>query len=155
MKHVRNIVTKALEIRAKESVKVRQPIQTLETKVKIISEYAEIIKDEVNVKNVEFNSELEADVWLDITITPELKKEGDAREFIRVIQDLRKATGLSQEDTIVIHAVHTSDFKEILETYSSLIKNTTRTQEIITVEALPTEDVQVNSHTIKLIVQKV
>ncbi len=155
MKLVRDIVTKALEVRAKESVKVRQPVQTLETKVKVISEYAEIIKDEVNVKDIEHNSELENDVWLDITITPELKKEGDAREFIRVIQDLRKATGLSQEDTIVIHAVYTNEFKEIIDSYDSLIKNTTRTQEIITVESLPTEDVQVNSHVIKLIVQKV
>lgn len=155
MSHVRDIVTKALEIRARESIKVRQPVQTLETKIKINSDYTDIVKDEVNVKNVEFNPQLETDVWLDITLTPELKKEGDARELIRVIQDLRKSTGLSQEDTVIIHAVYQSDFQGIIDTHIQAIKSATRTQEIVKVESLPGDDIAVNSHSIKIIVQKV
>jgi isoleucyl-tRNA synthetase len=155
MKEVRDIVTKALEIRAKESIKVRQPIQTLETKVEINSEYAEIIKDEVNVKDIEINTELETDVWLDTTITPELKKEGDARELIRSIQDLRKNTGLSQEDTVVLHIVCDADFKNIVEQYTDLIQLVTRTQEIIFIDELPGGEITVNEFRIKIVVQKV
>ncbi len=155
MKEVRDIVTKALEIRAKESVKVRQPIQTLETKLHIKSEYAEIIKDEVNVKEVETNLQLETDVWLDITITPELKKEGDAREFIRMIQDLRKSSGLSQEDTVVVHLFATEEFKNIIELHKVFIQSVTRTQEIVFAEELPGEESQVNEYKVKVVVQKV
>jgi isoleucyl-tRNA synthetase len=153
MKEVRDIVTKALEIRAKESIKVRQPIQTLETKVKINPEYADIIKDEVNVKDIETNTELENDVWLDATITPELKQEGDARELIRAIQDLRKGTGLFPEDTIVVHLACSKELKQSIEMYSDLIQNVTRTQEIIFIDELPGEEITLNDFKIKLSIQ--
>lgn len=155
MNHVRDIVTKALEIRSKESIKVRQPIQTLESKVLIQKEYIDIIKDEVNVKDIEFNSKLEEDVWLDVSLTDELKEEGDARELIRVIQDLRKKSGLSQEDTIVVHLVSDDKFYKITKAYSDMIKTTTRTQEIVKVDTLPGDPVEVNSHTIRIVIQKV
>jgi isoleucyl-tRNA synthetase len=155
MKQVRTIVTRALEIRTQESIKVRQPIQTLETKIEIESEYADIIKDEVNVKDVETNLQLETDVWLDSTITSELKREGDARELIRALQDLRKSSGLSQEDTVVVHIVTTDEFKNTIETHKALIQSVTRTQELIFVEELPVESIRLNEHDVKVVVQKV
>jgi len=155
MKEVRDVVTKALEIRAKESIKVRQPIQTLETKVVIAPEYAEIIKDEVNVKDVETNAQLETDVWLDTTLTPELKKEGDARELIRALQDLRKVTGLSPEDTVVAHIVCDEIFKDVINTHKALIQSVTRTQEIVFVAELPTEEIKVNEFEVKVVVERV
>jgi isoleucyl-tRNA synthetase len=39
---------------------------------------------------------------LDINITPELKVEGDYRELVRAVQDLRKAKGLTPSDPISI-----------------------------------------------------
>lgn len=155
MKEVREIVTKALEVRAKEAIKVRQPIQTLEIKIALASEYADIIKDEVNVKDVEINTQLETDVWLDTAITPELKEEGDARELIRAIQDLRKGTGLSPEDTIVIHVVVPTKLKQAIQKYSDLIQSVTRTQEIVFVGELPGEEIAINDFKVKIVVQKV
>lgn len=155
MKIVRDTVTKALEIRSSESIKVRQPLQTLETKIMIAQEFIPLIKEEVNVKGVEHNSKLETDVWLDSTLTPDLKQEGDARELIRIIQDLRKSSGLMPEDTIVAHMVYDEVFEKILLTYDSLIKTTTKTQEIVRVETLSSEDVILNEHAIKVIIQKV
>jgi isoleucyl-tRNA synthetase len=155
MKEVRDVVTKALEARAKEAIKVRQPIQTLEVKIALADEYKDIIKDEVNVKDIEFNAQLETDVWLDTTITPELKEEGDARELIRALQDLRKSSGLSPEDTIVVHIVCSSEFKTIVEKYSDLIQSVTRTQEIVYIDELPGEEVAVNEFKVKMVVQKV
>lgn len=155
MKEVREIVTRALELRAKESIKVRQPIQTLETKTLLDSRYVEIVKDEVNVKDIETNINLETDVWIDTTITSELKAEGDAREFIRVIQDLRKQTGLSQEDTVVVHVNCSPEFKEIISRYTDLIQSVTRTQEIIFSHDLPGEKIVVNEFKVKVVVDKI
>jgi hypothetical protein len=54
--------------------------------------------DELNVKNIEKGT----GIAFDETITDELKKEGDYREFLREVQDLRKAEGLSPSDSIVL-----------------------------------------------------
>ncbi len=39
-------------------------------------------------------------VALEVTITPELRREGLAREFIRLVQDARKGDGLAVTDRI-------------------------------------------------------
>jgi isoleucyl-tRNA synthetase len=155
MQEARDIVTAALEKRAKENLKVRQPLQTLETKMQLEDEYADIVKDEVNVKNIEFKPELEEMVWLDASITPELRAEGDARELIRVIQDLRKAAGLSQEDLVVVHATYSDVFAQVLSTHVDMVQSATRTLELIKVADLPGEEVKVNEHGMKIVVQKV
>jgi hypothetical protein len=58
------------------------------------------LKDEVNVKNVEFDSNIENDMELDITLTEELVNEGKYRELIRLIQDLRQESNYSPNDII-------------------------------------------------------
>jgi isoleucyl-tRNA synthetase len=62
----------------------------------------QIIKDEVNVKEITFDKNLNSDVELDLNITPELKEEGMVRELIRVVQDLRKDKGLTVNDKAVL-----------------------------------------------------
>jgi isoleucyl-tRNA synthetase len=42
-------------------------------------------------------------VALDLAITPELRREGLAREVIRLVQDARKAAGLEVSDRITLH----------------------------------------------------
>ena len=46
-------------------------------------------------KKLFFNKDIASDVELDTKITPELKAEGDLRELMRAIQDLRKEAGLT------------------------------------------------------------
>ncbi|MDO8558961.1 MAG: class I tRNA ligase family protein [bacterium] len=89
---VREIVALALAERAKAGIKVRQPLASLLVPDKIDKELSELIKDEVNVKKIIFSNAL----ILDTKITPELKKEGELREIIRNIRDLRKEIGVSQ-----------------------------------------------------------
>jgi hypothetical protein len=59
-----------------------------------------LIKEELNVKDVVEDATLENEVELDINITPELKLEGEYRELVRLIQDMRKEKGLTPQDEI-------------------------------------------------------
>src|SRR3989338_883932 len=102
MEIVRKIVTLGLEARQKAGIKVRQPLALLKLKVescKLSGKYLDLIKDELNVKKIIFEkrSELKSsersdlgEVLLDTKITPELKLEGNYRELVRAIQDMRK-----------------------------------------------------------------
>jgi isoleucyl-tRNA synthetase len=95
MQETRKLASLALEMRAKNNIKVRQPLQRLTVKsLKLSTEYTDLIKDEVNVKEITEDSILETEAVLDTTLTPELIEEGELRDAIRAIQDWRKEQGL-------------------------------------------------------------
>ena len=102
MSRTRQIITDALALRmqksdTEEQIKVRQPLSKLTyTGVKLDPFYEQIIADEVNVKKVENGDKFA----LDKTLTEELKREGYARDLIRVIQSARKNAKLSMDDHI-------------------------------------------------------
>lgn len=102
MNRVRTIITDGLALRMQKSdteaqIKVRQPLAELVYPgEKLAEEYEKIILEEVNVKKVSNGEEMK----LDKTLTEELKKEGFARELIRVVQSARKKAGLNVDDRI-------------------------------------------------------
>jgi isoleucyl-tRNA synthetase len=103
MDEVRRVVSLALEARAKAGVKVRQPLQALKLKTanyELTTDLLQLIKNEVNVKEVVFDETVGESVELDTTITPALKEEGWVRELVRNLQDIRKAHGLIPQDSI-------------------------------------------------------
>ncbi|QHN42494.1 isoleucine--tRNA ligase [Candidatus Mycosynbacter amalyticus] len=97
---VREYVNQALSIRAKERLKIRQPLAsvTVPTLGKFVN-FEDILTEELNVKKVVQGGEL----TLDLELTPELKREGLMREVIRHIQATRKDAGLNVDDRIVLH----------------------------------------------------
>ncbi len=96
MKQTRDLVSEVLMTRNKLNIPVRQPLATLTISCTITDEYLDIIKDEVNVKNI-----IRGDTMLlDTVITPELQTEGDIRNLMRAIQDARKQMGLSPRDEV-------------------------------------------------------
>ncbi len=117
MQNVRNVVTLALAERAEKGIRVRQPlaslkIRNLKSEIRNDEKLLELIKDEVNVKEVIFDQNIEKEVELDIAITEELKKEGQDRELIRTFNVLRKDNGLTPnlymnfaESTVVVHNI--------------------------------------------------
>lgn len=107
MSRVREIVSLALEARAKEGIRVRQPLSGLKVKnkeagIKNNEQLVNLIKDEVNVKQVAFGANIENSIKLDTNLTTELKQEGKLRELIRNIQDLRKSKELLPTEKIDI-----------------------------------------------------
>jgi len=130
MESVREIVRVGLLERQKVGIKVRQPLKTLTITQKISSAYVSIIEDELNIKEVIFGDT----VVLDSTITPELKKEGDARELLRSLQEARKQKGLEPKDVVVL-TVSTNEYgKDVIESYRDLMRGTANIKDIVYAE---------------------
>ena len=130
MEWVRNTATVALAKRAEAGIKVRQPLSKLkiknsrlrgQTKLKISEELLAILKDEINVKEVIFDSALSEELELDIKITPALREEGVVREFTRIIQELRQKAGLQPKDKIFAY-IDAPDFAAILQSREDELK---------------------------------
>lgn len=108
MKEARRLVTLGLEARQKANIKVRQPLKTLAVGSKRLAEKPEflnLVRDEVNVKDVETEPALlPHEVKLDTEMTDELREEGELRDLIRAVQDLRKDAGLLPKTGAVLVA---------------------------------------------------
>ncbi len=102
MRIVRDVVSKGLEARQREKIPVRQPLSKIEIKnYELGDEFIDLVKDELNVKEVAL-SKPDDDVLLYTEITPELKAEGEYREFMRELQDNRKKLGLNPGDKMTM-----------------------------------------------------
>ena len=104
---VRKITEAAHAKRKEAAVKLRQPLASLTYKsAQRLRNLEGILADELNVKNIEYQTlaKGEIEVELDTKITPELAKEGEARDLIRQIQELRKDQDLTLADRIKIIA---------------------------------------------------
>jgi len=109
MVYVREICEQGNMIRKTSNLSTRQPLlkATINNsqKIDLNSDLIEIIKNELNIKDVEIIlGKNNLTVSLDTNITPELKAEGDARDLIRQIQSLRKEKQLNLKDKIKIFA---------------------------------------------------
>ena len=98
MQTARTIASKALELRERAGIKIRQPLATLKTKIILSPEMQKILMQELNVKEVVHDAALQEDVWLDITLTPELQEEGVVRNLMRRVQEWRKEQKLNIAD---------------------------------------------------------
>jgi len=106
METVREYVNQGLSIRAKERMKVRQPLASVT--VPMLGDFVsfeDILTEELNVKQVKKGEELS----LDLELTPELIREGMAREVVRHIQAARKAAGLNVDDRIDLRLETSND----------------------------------------------
>ena len=117
MELTKKIASLALSARTEKGIAVRQPLAkvTVFDATQLSPEYEQLIKDEVNVKTVDWvltdatdsadtkaQTKPELSVVLDTNITDDLKTEGYARELVRAIQDLRKEQGLTVSQKIKV-----------------------------------------------------
>jgi isoleucyl-tRNA synthetase len=125
MSGARDLITKGLSMRSKLGIKVRQPLSKAvvqedliknvagsDLKDSVVAELLDIMAEELNVKEVELRGQVDDGIMLHTLLTPELKSEGLAREIIRLLQELRKSSGLNVEDRVDVELY--SDSQEIL-----------------------------------------
>jgi isoleucyl-tRNA synthetase len=139
MELIKDISSRGLEARTNAKINVRQPLQTLRIKNKELGIKIEISKDEslidlikaeVNVKNVMLDVNIQNEVELDTNITPELREEGMVRELLRAIQDMRKQKGLTVHDKALLRVDTDSTLKNIIENNINEIKETCTLEDI-------------------------
>lgn len=104
MQTVREVVSQGLDQRAQAGVKVRQPLGSVtlnlgDTADAWVRDFSDIIREELNVKTLELAEQGEQ-VVLDTELTPELKREGLARDVVRQVQQTRKRHDLNVDDRI-------------------------------------------------------
>ena len=113
MAEVRGYVNEALALRAKNGMKIRQPLASVKVpKNADTFDFTPILMEELNVKAVEYGGE---EVSFDFELTPELRAEGLMREIIRHIQATRKKAGLNVDDRIELN--FTSENAEVLDAF--------------------------------------
>ncbi|MBP6931594.1 MAG: class I tRNA ligase family protein [Candidatus Pacebacteria bacterium] len=130
MQQVRDVVTLGLQSRQKAGVPVRQPLGKFSIPMEFTSLYTEIIEDELNVKEIVCDTTL-SDVFMSFDITSELKKEGQYREFVRAVQDLRKKTGLMPADVVTLYVQCGEIEKDIVNTFLPEFQKTTGLREVV------------------------
>ena len=106
--------------------------------VELNREDAEIISEDIPGMLVA--NEGRITVALDITLTPELKAEGVARELINRIQNLRKDSGFEVTDKIVVSIQKNSATDEAVEQHKEYIAAQTLANEINLVESCNSND---------------
>ena len=144
MNALRTAVNDGLSKRASEGIKVRQPLASVklintisrDTPAEVAQFLIDIAKDELNVKSVEIVTDSESEsaqpsVVYDLTITPELKREGLMREIIRHVQSARKQAGLQIDDRIVLSiSSDDSEISQAIDAFADAIKSETLAVEL-------------------------
>ena len=144
MNALRTAVNDGLSKRASEGIKVRQPLASVklintisqDTPAEVAQFLIDIAKDELNVKSVEIVTDSESEsvqpsVVYDLTITPELKREGLMREIVRHVQSARKQAGLQIDDRIVLSiSSDNSEISQAVDAFADVIKAETLAVEL-------------------------
>lgn len=129
MAFVREIINEGLSQRAKQGVKVRQPLQSvsiLDEKQILNEELQAVIIEELNVKEVFCHQRTEtALVVVNFHISPELKREGLMREVIRHVQSSRKKADLQVDDRIDLVLKASGELLESITMYEDIIASET------------------------------
>lgn len=123
METVREYVNQALSLRAAAGLKIRQPLasMTVPTLGEFVN-FEDVLIEELNVKKVVVGEELA----LDTEITPELHREGLAREVIRRIQAARKEAGLNIDDRIDLSlTTESEELSQAIDEYKNTISEET------------------------------
>jgi len=153
MGKVREVVSLGLEERARHGIKVRQPLRKLSTTVAFPDGYQVLVGDELNVKEIIWDKNLTATLVLDTDISPELKEEGDLRELIRNVQDLRKNEKLTPHDFAVLFVDADDSSKSFVSKFEKEIKKATMMKEI-RFEKTGGEEVKIGELSFKIGIKK-
>ena len=122
MKQTRVLASLGLQLREKAGLKLRQPLAKLVAKkLPTTVELCEVLKDELNVKEVGEDTSQESELWLDTNLTEQLKEEGVVRDYIRAIQEWRKQQNMQMSDRPSHTLAVSAEDKKVIEKYKAQI----------------------------------
>ena len=107
------------KVLAAEYVLNEKEVANGEAPIMISAEDMEVVTDEIPGFEIANNGSLT--VALDIMITPALKEEGDAREFINKLQNIRKDSGFALTDRIIVEVLENEKAQLSLIQYKDYI----------------------------------
>jgi isoleucyl-tRNA synthetase len=142
MELVREIISKGLFERDKAQIGLKWPLQKAKIYGKYVDledEFIEILKSQLNVKEIMIEDGEELKVELDTTITPELESEGYARELARQVQEFRKKLGLNKKELIELYIASSDGFNEIISGKIDFLKARTNSKKVDFVTTLQKE----------------
>ena len=134
-KNILQIIEKGLHERELAQIGLKWPLKSVDitTKFEVNKDMKEIIKNQLNVKEVYFNKveKLDTlDVKFDTKLTPELEAEGYAREVVRKVQAFRKNLGLEKKTKVDLILVIDDKFKHILNNHKDFIRERTNSKKL-------------------------
>lgn len=127
MEVVRKIVEVGHRVRKELNIKVRQPLSAAGVRLPksmkfldkdFITQYENLVKGELNVKNIELRTASVQEIMVDFDtrMTDELKLEGEFRDLIRSIQNERKARNVTSGQVINLTVPRKFEvFKEVIK----------------------------------------
>ncbi|MFO7583342.1 MAG: isoleucine--tRNA ligase [Anaerolineales bacterium] len=140
-------IAKAIQaMSAEETAHIFVSGQTL--KVEVDGEAYDILADEVEVKTLAKEGFAVAEdgpyvAALVTDLTPELVREGLAREFVRRVQDFRKTVGFNVSDRILLYLTATPELKKAIEIHRETIMAETLCVELHFAQSLVTSKMQI------------
>jgi len=158
------LVSKVRALRNEKGMKVRQPISKMVLDIKAewikraISRFASEIKEEVNIKEIEFTDDISKydsrryafSTWgtsstgIDTQLTRELEMEGMAREVVRRLQTMRRSAGFDIADHIVTYYQGDDYIRRVMADFADYIRQETLSQKLV--EGVPQEGVFKEGH---------
>lgn len=115
---VRNLAEQGLAQRKENAIKIRQPLggKTFYQLTKQLpAELETILKDELNLEDLEYRYGGESLLKLDLNITSDLRQKGEVRDLIRAIQEKRKELGTRLDDRIRVMLPSLPEDKVLIE----------------------------------------
>ncbi|MFA5629149.1 MAG: isoleucine--tRNA ligase [Dehalococcoidales bacterium] len=163
--------------RSRAKLKVRQPLEKVQVKLSSSAEKGSLEKvktqviDELNIKDVEVISDLcdleekgfivETDsvysVVVNPEVSPELLKEGMAREIVHRLQNMRKEAGFEIADRILSYYEGEGYVAEVINDYADYIKHETLSDDIklgVPTEGVCSASCKINGYEMQLAVVK-
>jgi len=138
VKSLINKVKEALQNLSQEEVrKLKEAVDSGKTyKLMVDGQEVELEPEDVEIlvstiEGYEYASQDEVAVYLDTTITPELRMEGLAREIVRRIQETRRQAGLKFVQQIKTWLEGDEELIKSAEKFADYIKNETQSTELV------------------------
>ena len=162
MDEARSLVNLALAKRAEKQIKVKQPLAALKIKnknlkIKNEEQLLYLVKDEVNVKEIIFDSKIKEEIELDTNITEELRQEGVLRDLVRQIQELRKEMGLKPKDKILVRISGDQKINPFLKKNKEFLKKQIRAGEFFIGEPIKetaqVKKIKIDSQTYSILIK--